>query len=66
MNILDVISINKAVLGKETFSQEQNQAADLDGNGKVDANEWLLLSQTYCWSYRNIKCTQKFIPIIYD
>ncbi|MBR4319255.1 MAG: dockerin type I repeat-containing protein [Oscillospiraceae bacterium] len=43
VNILDVISINKAVLGKETLSQEQNQAADLDGNGKVDANDALLL-----------------------
>lgn len=43
VNILDVISINKAILGKETLSQEQNQSADLDGNGKVDANDALLL-----------------------
>ena len=42
-DILDVIIINKAILGKETLTEEQNEAADLNKNGRVDSDDALLL-----------------------
>ena len=45
-DILDVIIINKAVLGKETLTEEQNQAADLNKNNRVDSDDALLLMKT--------------------
>ncbi len=43
VDILDVITINKAILGKEILTDEQNQAADLNKNSKVDSNDALML-----------------------
>lgn len=43
VNILDVISLNKAVMGKETLTEEQLQAIDFNQNGKPDADEALTL-----------------------
>ncbi|MBR7083718.1 MAG: dockerin type I repeat-containing protein, partial [Oscillospiraceae bacterium] len=42
-DILDVITVNKAILGKEALTDEQNQAADVNGNNKVDSGDSLLL-----------------------
>ena len=39
VDILDVITINKAVMGKETLSEEQIKNADVNLNGKPDAND---------------------------
>ena len=41
VNILDVISVNKAVMGKETLDASQNAAADFDRNNKVDSTDSL-------------------------
>ena len=41
ISILDVITINKAIMGKEILSDAQNKAADVDGSGKPDANDAL-------------------------
>lgn len=46
VNILDVITINKAILGKEVLTDEQNEAADLNKNGRVDSDDALLLMKS--------------------
>lgn len=43
VNILDVISLNKAVMGKETLTEAQLQVVDFNQNGKPDADEALTL-----------------------
>ncbi|GEM_PF-5636159 len=43
VNIVDAVMINRAVMGKEIFTEEQNQAADLDKNQLIDSNDSLLL-----------------------
>jgi len=43
IDILDVISINKAILGKETLSETQLKAVDLNKNGKPDSEEALVI-----------------------
>ena len=43
IDILDVITLNKAVLGKETLSEIQLKAIDFNSNGKPDADEALTL-----------------------
>lgn len=43
VNILDVITINKAILGKETIPNEQLKNIDFNGNGKPDSEESLIL-----------------------
>ncbi|MBR4319377.1 MAG: dockerin type I repeat-containing protein [Oscillospiraceae bacterium] len=43
IDIMDVITVNKAILGKELLTEEQNIAADVDKNNKVDSNDALLL-----------------------
>ena len=42
-DILDVIIINKAVLGKEKLTDEQLKAIDFNNNGKPDAEDALIL-----------------------
>ena len=42
-DILDVIAINKAVLGKESLTSEQIKAVDFNGNDKPDASDALTL-----------------------
>ena len=39
VNILDVIAVNKAIMGKETLTEEQLKAIDFNGNGKPDTGE---------------------------
>ncbi len=41
VDILDVITINKAILGKETLTAEQLKAADINQNDKPDAADSL-------------------------
>jgi len=41
VDILDVITINKAILGKEDLSAQGLKNADLNGNGKPDSDESL-------------------------
>ena len=43
VDILDVITINKAILGKETIPNEQLKNIDFNGNGKPDSEESLIL-----------------------
>ena len=43
INILDVVSLNKAIMGKETLTEEQLKAIDFNGNGKPDADEALTI-----------------------
>ena len=43
VDIIDVISINKAVLGKETLTEKQNLTADANQNGTVDASDSLMI-----------------------
>ncbi|GEM_PF-3164599 len=43
VNILDVISVNKAALGKETLTAEQVQAADINHNSVPDAVDSLTI-----------------------
>ena len=43
INILDVISINKAILGKETLAPEQLKAIDFNHNDKPDSEESLTI-----------------------
>lgn len=43
INILDVILINRAVLGREKLSDAQNKACDVNKNGTVDSSDSLLL-----------------------
>ncbi len=39
IDILDVITVNKAILGKETLTENGLKAIDFNGNGKPDAGE---------------------------
>ena len=41
VDILDVITINKAVLGKEKLTDAQNKKADVNQNGKPDSTDAL-------------------------
>ncbi len=43
IDILDVITINKAILGKEKLSDKQLKAVDFNGDGKPDAGDSLIL-----------------------
>ena len=43
IDILDVITINRAILGKEKLSDEQLKAVDFNGNGKPEASESLMI-----------------------
>lgn len=43
IDILDVIAMNKAVLGKEIFTEEQIKISDFNQSGAVDANDSLQL-----------------------
>ncbi|GEM_PF-1726685 len=43
VNILDVIAVNKAVLGKDTLSETQLKAVDFNQNGKPDSEESLTI-----------------------
>lgn len=43
IDILDVIMLNKAVLGKEILTETQLKAADLNENGTIDAEDSLRL-----------------------
>lgn len=43
IDILDVITVNKAILGKENLSADGLKAIDFNGNGKPDSNESLTL-----------------------
>ncbi len=43
VNILDVISVNKAVLGKESLTDAQLKAIDFNQNGKPDSEESLTI-----------------------
>ncbi len=43
VNILDVISVNRAVLGKETLTSVQEKAADMNGNGVPDSVDSLTI-----------------------
>ena len=43
IDIIDVISVNKAILGKETFTDEQTNSADINQNGKPDADDALAI-----------------------
>ncbi len=43
VDILDVITINKAILGKENLSENGLKAIDFNGNGKPDSDEALTL-----------------------
>ena len=40
---MDVIRLNKSLLGIEKLTNEQSAAADVDGSGKVDSNDSLLI-----------------------
>ena len=41
INILDVITLNKAILGKESLTDEQRRCADVDASGKPDSSDSL-------------------------
>ncbi len=41
ISILDVITINKAIMGKEILSETQNKAADVNKSGKPDSGDAL-------------------------
>ncbi len=43
IDILDVITINKAIMGKESLSENGLKAIDFNGNGKPDSDEALTL-----------------------
>ena len=43
IDILDAVTLNKAILGKETLSETQLKAIDFNGNGKPDSEESLML-----------------------
>ncbi|MDE7094670.1 MAG: dockerin type I repeat-containing protein, partial [Oscillospiraceae bacterium] len=43
VDILDVIAMNKAILGQKALTSSQQQAADLDKNGMVDTTDSLTL-----------------------
>ena len=41
IDILDVITLNKNLLGKESFTETQQKAADVNFSGKPDADDAL-------------------------
>lgn len=41
IDILDVITLNKSILGKEVLSAQAEKNADTDGNEKIDSNDAL-------------------------
>ena len=43
VDILDVITVNKAILGKETLTAMQNKAADINRDDKVDSTDALAI-----------------------
>ena len=43
IDILDIITMNKAILGKETLSETQLKAIDFNGNGRPDSEDSLTL-----------------------
>ncbi len=43
INIMDVILINKAIYGKADLTPAQMKAADINGDGKPDANDTLMV-----------------------
>ena len=43
IDILDVIVINKAILGKEEISEKQLKAIDFNHNGRPDSSESLAI-----------------------
>ena len=43
VDILDVITVNKAFMGKETLTEVQLKAIDFNGNGKPDSDEALTI-----------------------
>ncbi|MBR1554797.1 MAG: endo-1,4-beta-xylanase, partial [Oscillospiraceae bacterium] len=43
INILDVITVNKAILGKEILSKQQETNADVNQNGVPDSSDALLI-----------------------
>ena len=43
IDILDVITVNQAILGKENLSETQLKAVDFNGNGKPEASEALMI-----------------------
>ncbi|MBR7085145.1 MAG: carbohydrate binding domain-containing protein, partial [Oscillospiraceae bacterium] len=43
IDILDVITLNKAVMGKEILNDQQNKNADVNKNGSPDANDSLMI-----------------------
>lgn len=43
IDILDVITVNKAILGKEELSEAQLKAIDFNNNGKPEASESLMI-----------------------
>ncbi|MBR0485257.1 MAG: hypothetical protein IJJ69_10840 [Oscillospiraceae bacterium] len=43
VDILDVITINQTILGKDTLTEEQLKAIDFNGNGKPDSEEALII-----------------------
>ena len=43
IDILDVITINKAILGKEHLTDSQNKVADVNKNDKVDSSDSLMI-----------------------
>lgn len=40
---MDVIRLNKFLLGADSLSEEQRAAADVDGNDELDATDSLLI-----------------------
>lgn len=40
---MDVIAINKAILGKESLTEEQILFADIDGDGQVTPTDSLMI-----------------------
>ena len=43
IDIMDVIRLNKFLLGADSLSEEQSAAADVDGNGVLDSTDSLLI-----------------------
>lgn len=43
IDIMDVIMVNKYILGRTYMSSEEKNASDVDGNGKIDTNDSLTL-----------------------
>ena len=43
LDILDVVAINKSILGVKELSKAAQKAADLNGDGRMDADDSLCL-----------------------